>query len=100
VLTTHHWALLSSLVGLTAARWHEPDNGIWEVRGQRRHFTHSKVMAWVCVDRGIQLAESLDIRDPRLTGWRATREEIRSDVLRRIQAEGGGVCAVIRRPSA
>ena len=81
-LTEDHWRLLSALVGLTAARWHEPDNGIWEVRGARRHFTHSKVMAWVCVDRGIQLAESLGIRDARLTGWRAAREEIRSDVLR------------------
>jgi GH15 family glucan-1,4-alpha-glucosidase len=81
-LTKHHWALLSSLVGLTAARWCEPDNGIWEVRGRRRHFTHSKVMAWVCVDRGIQLARSLGIRDPRLARWRAAREKIRSDVLR------------------
>jgi GH15 family glucan-1,4-alpha-glucosidase len=81
-LTKHHWALLSSLVELTAARWHEPDNGIWEVRGQRRHFTHSKVMAWVCVDRGVELAQSLGIRDPRLARWRATSEEIRSDVLR------------------
>jgi GH15 family glucan-1,4-alpha-glucosidase len=81
-LTKHHWALLSSLVGLTAARWHEPDNGIWEVRGRRRHFTHSKVMAWVCIDRGIELAQSLRIRDPRLAQWRLTSEEIRSDVLR------------------
>ena len=82
-LTKDHWALLSSLVGLTAARWHEPDNGIWEVRGERRHFTHSKVMAWVCIDSGIQLAESLGVRDAPLARWRAVREEIRADVLRR-----------------
>jgi alpha,alpha-trehalase len=81
-LTEHHWALLSSLVKLTATHWHEPDNGIWEVRGERRHFTHSKVMAWVCIDRGIQLAESLGIRDAPLGRWRTAREEIRSDVLR------------------
>ena len=81
-LTEDHWALLSSLVGLTATHWREPDNGIWEIRGERRHFTHSKVMAWVCLDRGIQLAESLGIRDAPLGRWRAAREEIRYDVLR------------------
>jgi GH15 family glucan-1,4-alpha-glucosidase len=82
-LTKDHWALLSSLVELTAARWHEPDNGIWEVRCERRHFTHSKVMAWVCIDRGIQLADSLGVRDAPLARWRAAREQIRSEVLRR-----------------
>jgi GH15 family glucan-1,4-alpha-glucosidase len=38
-------------------RWHEPDEGIWEVRGPRRHFTHSKVMAWVAFDRGVKAVE-------------------------------------------
>jgi alpha,alpha-trehalase len=82
-LTKDHSALLSSLVGLTVARWQEPDNGIWEVRCERRHFTHSKVMAWICIDRGIQLADSLGVRDAPLARWRAAREEIRSEVLRR-----------------
>ncbi|MER6719896.1 glycoside hydrolase family 15 protein [Streptomyces halstedii] len=46
------------LVELLAERWREPDEGIWEIRGERRHFVHSKVMAWVAVDRTIRLAEA------------------------------------------
>jgi GH15 family glucan-1,4-alpha-glucosidase len=80
-LTTDHWALLGSLVEFTAAHWREPDNGIWEVRSERRHFTHSKVMAWVCVDRGIQLAELIGIADAPLERWREARDAIRADVL-------------------
>ncbi len=80
-LTTDHWSLLRSLVEFTLAHWREPDNGIWEVRSQRRHFTHSKVMAWVCVDRGIQLAELMCIADAPLARWREVRETIRADVL-------------------
>ena len=45
-------------------RWREPDEGIWEVRGPRRHFTHSKVMAWVAVDRAIKIVEELRVRGP------------------------------------
>ena len=51
-LTTDHWRLLHALVEFTVRHWREPDNGIWEVRAERRQFTNSKVMAWVCVDRG------------------------------------------------
>jgi GH15 family glucan-1,4-alpha-glucosidase len=80
-LTTSHWALLRSLVEFTVRHWREPDNGIWEVRSQRRHFTHSKVMAWVCVDRGIQLAELLGIPDAPLARWQQARDAIHADVL-------------------
>ncbi|MGW2590311.1 glycoside hydrolase family 15 protein [Streptomyces sp. NPDC001515] len=71
VISTFHLAHLSGvahcadtavlhekLIGQLARRWREPDEGIWEVRGPRRHFVHSKVMAWVAVDRSIRLAES------------------------------------------
>jgi GH15 family glucan-1,4-alpha-glucosidase len=61
--------------------WREPDNGIWEVRSERRHFTNSKVMAWVCVDRGIRLAELMEIDDAPLDRWRQVRAEIRADVV-------------------
>ena len=44
--------------------WREPDDGIWEVRGPRRHFTHSKVMAWVAIDRAIKTAEKYRLRRP------------------------------------
>jgi GH15 family glucan-1,4-alpha-glucosidase len=57
--------------------WNEPDEGIWEVRGPRRHFVHSKVMAWVAVDRTVKLIESGDVDAPaEATRWRALRDEI------------------------
>ena len=76
-----HWALLRSLVEFTAAHWREPDNGIWEVRSERRHLTHSKVMAWVCIDSGIELAELMGISDTPLETWREARDAIRAEVL-------------------
>jgi GH15 family glucan-1,4-alpha-glucosidase len=59
--------------------WNEPDEGIWEVRGPRRHFVHSKVMAWVAVDRTIKLIESGDADGP-LEKWRELRDDIHRDV--------------------
>ncbi|MEU5402549.1 glycoside hydrolase family 15 protein [Streptomyces sp. NPDC005963] len=59
--------------------WREPDEGIWEVRGPRRHFVHSKVMAWVAVDRTIKLIESGDAEGP-VERWRQMREDIHRDV--------------------
>jgi GH15 family glucan-1,4-alpha-glucosidase len=62
--------------------WHEPDEGIWEVRGPRRHFTHSKVMAWVVFDRSIKIAEQLELEAP-LERWRQIRAEIHAEVCER-----------------
>ena len=59
--------------------WNEPDEGIWEVRGPRRHFVHSKVMAWVAVDRTVRLIESGEVDGP-LERWRELRDEIHSTV--------------------
>ncbi len=59
--------------------WTDPDEGIWEVRGPRRHFVHSKVMAWVAVDRTIKLIESGDADGP-LERWRRLRDDIHADV--------------------
>ncbi|MET7700922.1 MULTISPECIES: glycoside hydrolase family 15 protein [unclassified Streptomyces] len=59
--------------------WDEPDEGIWEVRGPRRHFVHSKVMAWVAVDRTIKLIESGDADGP-IEKWRELRDDIHRDV--------------------
>ncbi|MBW1602260.1 glycoside hydrolase family 15 protein [Streptomyces sp. JJ66] len=59
--------------------WDEPDEGIWEVRGPRRHFVHSKVMAWVAVDRTIKLIESGEVDGP-LDRWRDLRDEIHRTV--------------------
>ena len=56
-------------------QWKEPDEGIWEVRGPRRHFVHSKVMAWVAMDRAVKTVEKFD-RDGPVERWRAVRDEI------------------------
>ena len=61
--------------------WREPDQGIWEVRGPRRHFTHSKVMAWLAFDRAVKSCEQFGLKGP-VDRWRAIREEIREDVCR------------------
>jgi GH15 family glucan-1,4-alpha-glucosidase len=62
--------------------WTEPDEGLWEVRGPRQHFTHSKVMAWVALDRAIRAAEEMG-RDAPLDKWRATRQRIHDEVCER-----------------
>ena len=61
--------------------WREPDDGIWEVRGPRRHFTHSKVMAWVAMDRAVKAVEQHGRPGP-VDRWRALREEIHQQVCR------------------
>jgi GH15 family glucan-1,4-alpha-glucosidase len=60
--------------------WSEPDDGIWEVRGPRRQFTHSKVMAWVAFDRGIRIAEGFGRHGPLVERWRVLRQQIHADV--------------------
>jgi GH15 family glucan-1,4-alpha-glucosidase len=76
------WALCLHLLRNLERRWREPDEGIWEVRGPRRHFTHSKVMAWVAFDRGIRLVDEVG-RDGPVDRWREVNEEIRAEVLER-----------------
>jgi GH15 family glucan-1,4-alpha-glucosidase len=60
--------------------WREPDNGIWEVRGPRRHFTHSKVMAWVAFDRAVTLTEEDVLPKGSMDHWRQLRDEIHAEV--------------------
>ncbi|MFB7220196.1 glycoside hydrolase family 15 protein [Streptomyces sp. NPDC056227] len=80
-LTRNDYAtgLQLKLISYLENHWDEPDEGIWEVRGPRRHFVHSKVMAWVAVDRTIKLIESGDIEGP-LERWRELRDDIHRDV--------------------
>jgi GH15 family glucan-1,4-alpha-glucosidase len=61
--------------------WREPDEGIWEVRGPRRHFTHSKMMAWVALDRAVQGVERFGLPGP-AARWKALRDEIHAQVCR------------------
>jgi alpha,alpha-trehalase len=71
------WEFLGRVAGAVIDRWSEPDQGIWEIRGDPKHFTYSKVMAWVALDRVVRLAE-LDGRDGALEEWRRVRDEIRA----------------------
>jgi GH15 family glucan-1,4-alpha-glucosidase len=75
------WSLERALLEYLETCWSEPDNGIWEVRGPRRHFTHSKVMAWVALDRGIKTIEGQGVAGP-LERWRAARDRIHEEVCR------------------
>ncbi len=77
------WALQVALMDHLQIVWEQPDEGIWEVRGPRRHFTHSKVMAWVALDRSIRSSEEFGLRGP-VTRWR----ELRARVHRQVCEQG------------
>jgi GH15 family glucan-1,4-alpha-glucosidase len=76
------WALQRRVLGFLEHAWKEPDEGIWEVRGRRRHFTHSKVMAWVAFDRGVQAVERFGRAGP-VDRWREIRAAIHEEVSER-----------------
>ncbi len=82
------WPLIQAQAASATAAWSEPDQGIWETRGEPKHYVSSKVMSWVALDRAAKLA---GIRgEPRLQAeWQATAEEIRADVLARGVSDRG-----------
>ncbi len=73
------WSFQVALLDFLESKWSDPDDGIWEVRGPRRHFTHSKVMAWVAFDRGVKDAERDGLEAP-VERWRAIRSAIHAEV--------------------
>jgi GH15 family glucan-1,4-alpha-glucosidase len=75
------WRLTGKIFDWLEDGWREPDEGIWEVRGPRRHFTHSKVMAWVAFDRAVRTIERFGREGP-VDRWKAARRAIREEVLR------------------
>lgn len=75
----NYWRLQCALMGYLDTIWTKPDAGIWEIRGEPRHFTHSKVMAWVAYDRAVRSVEE-DPLDGPVEQWRATREAIHAQV--------------------
>ncbi|WP_069884561.1 glycoside hydrolase family 15 protein [Streptomyces luteocolor] len=79
----HGWNLQLCLLEFLREKWREPDQGLWEVRGPRRHFVYSKVMVWVAADRTVRSLEA----DPRLRGdadrWRKLRDEVHREVCER-----------------
>jgi alpha,alpha-trehalase len=73
------WPIICTQVEAALKKWREPDRGIWEVRGEPRHFTSSKLMCWVAADRGARLAELREDLD-RAMRWRTAAEEIHADI--------------------
>ena len=78
----HAWALESAVLDFLEGAWQEPDDGIWEVRGARRHFTHSKMMTWVAFDRAVKSVERFGLDGP-VDRWRRIRSAIHADVCTR-----------------
>lgn len=76
------WPLEKRIASFLENAWREPDNGIWEMRGLKRHFTHSKMMAWVAMDRAIRTMEQFGLSGP-LARWRKVRDSIHQDVCER-----------------
>jgi GH15 family glucan-1,4-alpha-glucosidase len=74
------WSLQRTLVEELARHWDQPDNGLWEIRGPMRHFTHSRVMVWVAFDRAISAVEKHGYQGP-VEEWRALRDKVREEVL-------------------
>ncbi|MCW2739056.1 glycoside hydrolase family 15 protein [Nocardioides sp.] len=78
--TSNSWSLQRSLVEELADHWDEPDNGLWEIRGPQRHFTHSRVMVWVAFDRAVRAVEEHGLPGP-VERWRELRERVREEIL-------------------
>jgi GH15 family glucan-1,4-alpha-glucosidase len=76
------WPRWRALVEQVEKIWREPDDGIWETRGERRHFTQSKVMAWVVFDRAVRVAERFGLEGP-VDRWKEVRDEIHREVCER-----------------
>jgi GH15 family glucan-1,4-alpha-glucosidase len=76
----HAWAMQRVLVQNLAKVWRAPDNGLWEIRGPLRHFTHSRVMVWAAFDRAVHAVEQHGLPGP-VEEWRRIRAEVRAEVL-------------------
>jgi GH15 family glucan-1,4-alpha-glucosidase len=75
------WNVARAVINFVATAWEKPDEGIWEVRGPPRHFTHSKVMAWVALDRAVKAIENFGVEGP-VERWRQVRDAIHQQVCR------------------
>jgi GH15 family glucan-1,4-alpha-glucosidase len=74
------WPILGKQVNAALKHWREPDAGIWEIRGEPQHFTSSKIMCWVAVDRGARLASMIG-QDSEASQWRLAADEIKADII-------------------
>lgn len=85
-VSAEEWHLFAALADLAMRRWRRADTSIWEVRGGHRHFTYSKVMCWVALDRAVRIAHLLGRQEEdaaRIRAWRAAAATIRRTVMRR-----------------
>lgn len=96
-MTPRMWSLVKGLMGYLQVHWRYPDQGLWEVRGPRRHFVHSKIMSWVAADRALRIGEMIG-RNGSSKEWRAMRDTVHQEVCREgwdggresfVQAYGG-----------
>ncbi|MGW3143453.1 glycoside hydrolase family 15 protein [Streptomyces sp. NPDC001177] len=76
----HIWSLQGVLLEWLREHWRQPDEGLWEIRGGRRHFVHSKVMVWVAADRAVRTLEEHQELPGDVTAWRALRDEVHREV--------------------
>ena len=79
-VSTQSWAMQRALVQSLAEHWQEPDNGLWEIRGPLRHFTHSRVMVWAAFDRAVRGVEKWGLDGP-VEQWRELRDQVREEIL-------------------
>jgi GH15 family glucan-1,4-alpha-glucosidase len=83
-MTAPDWSLMVAILKFLESHWQEPDEGIWEVRGGRQQFTHSKMMAWLAFDRAIKLVENCECAaDEHLDRWQKIRDQIHAEVCER-----------------
>ncbi len=75
----HAWEIVTILLEFLEGNWQRPDEGIWEIRGPRQHFTHSKVMAWVAFDRAVKAVERFSMKGP-VERWRTVRDTIHAQI--------------------
>ena len=85
------WPILKKQVETALENWRDPDRGIWEIRGEPKHFTSSKLMCWVAADRGARLAEMRDELEY-AARWQSAAEEIKADILENAVDERGVLC--------
>ncbi len=92
-ISPDHWRLVRAMVQAVEARWREPDHGIWEIRADRRHHVHSKVMCWLTVHRALLVQELVLGR--REAAWERLRDEIQGDVLAHGFSERAGAFTAV-----
>ncbi len=80
-ISPERWHLVALLAQRALAVWREPDEGIWEIRDTPRHFTYSKVMCWVALDRALRIARACGVLNAPIAQWKEARDEIRQAIL-------------------